>query len=266
MKVLSIFLTAFLLSGCGIPFVQPVATPTSIEMTATISSPTSTPEPVGTATRKAQLAATQTMHVAKTQAVKTEAAQTVLTALAKLSAMIEETKGTSNEVNGLDISQANLVFGPASKTLSSNRYNVKTFDPELNVKNFIANIKFVNPQDISNVSSWDYGLLFRNEYGDDQYRLIFQSDKSWTVMNANTWLNISSGTDENLRIDAGETNEIWLVVIGSKAYLFTNDTFVNAFNVKAKLDPGDVSPATSLETNEAEYTIEFNDFIVWSLP
>jgi len=266
MKALPTFLIAILLSGCGIPFVQTVATPTSIEMTATISSPTSTPEPVGTATRKAQLAATQTMHVAKTQAVKTEAAQTVLTAFAKLSAMIEETKGTSNEVDGLDISQAELVFGPASKTLRSNRYNVKTFDPELDLKNFIATIKFVNPQDTSSVSSWDYGLLFRNEYGDDQYRLIFLSDQSWTVMNANTWLNVSGGTDENLRIELGETNEIWLVVVESRAYLFTNDAFVTAFNVKTKLDPGDVSPATSLEGNEAEYAIEFHDFIVWSLP
>jgi hypothetical protein len=266
MKALPILLIALLLSGCGIPFVQSVATPTNVEMTATISSPTPTQEPVGTATRRAQLAATQTMHVAKTQAVKTEAAETVLTALAKLSAMIEETKGISNEVDGLDISQAELAFGPVSKTISSNRYNVKAFDPELDLKNFITTIKFTNPQDISNVSSWDYGLLFRNKYGDNQYRLIFQSDQSWTLMNASTWLNVSSGTNENLRIGAGETNEIWLIVVESKAYLFTNDAFVQAFNVKAKLDPGDVSPATSLETNKDEYSIEFHDFIVWSLP
>lgn len=262
MKALRLVLISLLLSGCAV--VSSAETPTPvIEQTVTLAStPSLTPTPDRWLTQMAALAATQTAQVGKAQATKTAEAD-------KAASMLEEIRSAASQIEGLDISNATLVFGPASDSLVHKLDNkVRAFNPDLSLKNFITSITFVNPYDTSTTGTWDYGILFRNEHRNKQYRLIILSNQSWTLVDSRTWTHIFSKNDKHLMAKAGEENTIWLIVIDAKAYLFINGTYAECLNASAKLTAGDVSPATGLyRGNETDKkTTKFHDFIVWSLP
>jgi hypothetical protein len=263
MRVLHIVLICFFLSGCGI-MASPTSTPTLIQsQTATlINTPSITSTPDIRGTQRVSLHATLTAQIAKAHATKTEEAN-------KVTRMLDGIKQASNEAEGLDFSKAKLVFGPTSDVLRQNVENtVITFDPGLSLKNFIASIIFVNPYDTSTTGTWDYGILFRNQYRNDQYRLTILSNQSWSLVDAPTWTNVFSRNDKRLTATEGEENTIWLIVVDAKAYLFINGTYIQSLDVSEKLTAGDVSPATGLYYgNKRDRKItRFHNFTVWSLP
>ena len=271
MKALQIVLISLLLLGCGLVSEPVTSTPrmAQVHIATLTSTPSLTPKPDIMATQIAGLAATQTAQVAKAHVARTEEFTAALTVIGKITMALDELKGTSNDFESLDINKAKLVFGPTSKTLRHNLDNtVITYDPSLSLRNFIVSIKFINPYDTSKTGSWDYGILFRNEYENDQYRLTILSNQSWSLVDARTWTNVFSRNDKHLTAIAGEENTIWLVVIDTKAYLFINGTYVQSLDVSAKLTAGDVSPATGLYYGNKtdKKTTKFYDFTVWSLP
>jgi len=177
----------------------------------------------------------------------TEIAKPTSTVIAKAALMIDEIQISANKVDELDFTNAKLVLGPQNGRLVHELGNIViTYDPRLSLKNFIVSMIFVNPYDTSTTGNWDYGILFRNGYANDQYRLTVLSNQSWTLVNAKTWENIFSSKDKNLNAKAGESNTIWIIVIDAKAYLFINGTYIRSLNVSAKLKAGDVSVGTGL--------------------
>jgi len=273
MKALYIFLISLLLSGCGLSPEQFTATAiiaqAQTQTAAPTNTPSLTPQPNLTATKKANQAATQTMRASNAGATLTEIAKPTLTAVSKAAMMLDEIKNVSKDVGGLDISKARLVYGPTDNTLVHELNNVViTYNPELSIKNFVVSIKFINPYDTSSTGKWDYGILFRNKYGDNQYRLIVLSNQSWTLYNSDTRAYIFSSNDKNIKAKAGEENTIWLIAIDTKAYLFINGVYIKSLDVSAKLTPGDISPATGLYYGNVKEkrTTEYQDFTVWSLP
>ena len=271
MKVLLIVLISLVLSGCGIASGPVISTPTipSTPTTVLTSAPSLTPKPDLAATKIAILAITQTAQINRHNAISTENAKFALTTISKIEMALEEVKATSNEVEELDISKEKLVYGPKDYILRHDLENtVITFDPGLSLKNFIVSINFVNPYDTSAIGTWDYGILFRNKYKNDQYRLTILSNQSWSLVNAPTWRNIFSKNDKHLTATAGEENTIWLIVLNTKAYLFINGKYTHSLDVRARLNEGDVSPATGLYYGNKTYKkmTEFHDFMVWSLP
>lgn len=210
----------------------------------------------------ALLAPTRTLQAARFQATQTEEAN-------KAAAILEQIKQASREAEDLAIRNARLVYGPANASLTHHVDNtITTFDPNLRLKNFVASITFVNPYDTATTGRWDYGILFRNNYSNDQYRLTILSNQSWTLVDASTWTDIFSRNDKHILPEAGEENTIWLVVIDTKAYLFINRTYIQSLEVGAKLSAGDISPAIGLYygNETASKITKFRDFVVWSLP
>lgn len=266
MKAFHIILTGVLLFACGLLPAPIAATPTMSPIPT--STPSLTPSPDPAATQKAILAMTQTAYLENIHVKSTKRAKPASTAIGTLSAVLEETINTSNDIKDLDISEAELVFGPVNNSIKSFLdERIATYDTGLTLMNFILAVTFVNPLDTSSANSWDYGIFFRNSHGNDQYRLMIRADGSWSLINANTWLNISRGKDENLNTMAGESNSIWLVVIDEKAFLFINYIYLKTLGVRAKLTAGDISLATGFEPDKkTSYNIEFRDFTVWSLP
>lgn len=273
MKAFYIVLICLLLAGCGLPPEQitetAMAAQTQTQKAVGTSTPSATPQPNLTATNQAIRAATQTMQVFNARVKLTEFAKPTATAIAKAGLMLEEIQTAANEVDKIDLSRAKLVFGPTNDNLIHALYDIVIVDdPRLIVKNFVMNIKFINPYDTSTTGNWDYGILFRNRYGNDQYRLIVVSNQAWSLYNAESDQYIYSSNDKNINRKAGEENTIWLIVIETKAYLFINGVYTKTLDVSARLISGDVSPATGLfygNLKEKRIT-EYQDFTVWSLP
>ncbi len=264
MKAFRIVLLSLLLAGCGLVpgLATPTPTPEPTRTATPTSTPTLTPTPDMARTQIAQLGAKQTEQAATARARRTEEANRAVS-------IMEEIKKTSAEIEGLDISGAKLVYGPAKASLVHELDNkVKTFNPDLSLKNFITSVTFINPYETAKTGNWDYGILFRSVGHNNQYRLTILSNRSWTLVDAKSWTRIYSKNDKTILAKAGEENTIWLVVIDKKAYLFINGTYAQTLDVSKILKAGDILPATGLYLgNEKSRKItKFYDFFVWSLP
>ncbi len=264
MKALRLILISLLLAGCGIVpgLATATLTPAPTRTATPTSTPSHTPTPDVVKTRIAAFAATKTEEAATVNAIQTEGAN-------QAAVILDEIKKASTPIEGLDFSGAKLAYGPANASLVHEVDNtVAVFAPYLSLKNFITSATFINPYETSKTGTWDYGILFRSGYGNDQYRLTILSNRSWSLVDANTWANIYSKNDKNILAKAGEENMIWLVVIDKKAYLFINGTYTQALDVGKILKAGDVLPATGLYAGneKARKTTKFYDFFVWSLP
>ncbi len=203
MKVLYLVLTCSLLIGCGLSPEQltttVVAAQTLTQKAVQTNTPSSTPQPNLTETKKANQAATQTERASKAQATQTEIAKPTLTAVAKAAMTFDKLKNASIEANSFDFSKAKLVYGPSNDTLVHELNNeVIVYNPRLSLRNFIVSIRFINPYDTSGAGKWDYGILFRNQYGNNQYRFVVFSNQSWTLLNSDTQTYIFSSNDKNL--------------------------------------------------------------------
>lgn len=273
MKVVYLVLTCSLLIGCGLSPEQltttAVAAQTLTQKAVKTATQSPTPQPNLTETKKANQAATQTKRASNAQATRTEIAKPTLTAVAKAAMTLNEIKNTAVGANSFDFSKAKLVYGPSDNTLVHELNNqVIVYNPRLSLRNFIVSIRYINPYDTSGTGKWDYGILFRNQYGNNQYRFIVLSNQSWTLINSDTQTYIFSSNDKNLKAKAGEENMIWLIAIDTKVYLFINGIFTKSLDITAKPNMGDISPASGLfYGNLIEKRItEYEDFMVWSLP
>lgn len=273
MKAMYITLTCLLLIGCGLSPEQvsetAIAAQTQTQKAAPTNTPSATPRPNLTETQKAILAPTQTMRAANARARLTELAQPTATSIAKAILLLKEIQGAANNADKLDLNKAKLIFGPTDDTLTHALNDFVIVDnPGVVVKNFVVNIRFINPYSTSTTGKWDYGILFRNKYGNDQYRLVFLSNQSWTLRNEEKDTYIYTSNDKNIKAKAGEENIIWLIAIDEKAYLFINGTYTKALDIGISPAQGDISPATGLYVgNLTDRRItEYKDFTIWSLP
>ena len=263
MKPLYALLICVILSGCGV--MAPSPTPTIVPT----KTATSTPEPDLTATAQVNQAATQTQARESINATTTHRAIPTVTARAYVDNMLAEiTAAAASEVIGVDFSQAKLIFGAASdKLVQNNDKYVEVFSPRLSLKNFVARITFINPYDTATVGNWDYGLFFRNNHKDVQYRLVILSNQTWTLIDSKAKSYVDSNSSKELTINGGEKNTIWLIVVNDMTHLFINGVFVKSMPVK-NLVSGDITPATGIYYGNAksQKDTEFRDFVVWSLP
>lgn len=273
MKSLYIILMCSFLIGCGLSPEQLTATTiarqTLTQKAVQTSTPSPAPQPNLTETKKAIQIATQTKRASKTQAAKTERAIPTLTAVAEAAMTLDKIKNASMEADSFDISGAKLVYGPKDNMLVHQLNNkVIVHNSNLSLRNFIVNIRFINPYDTSGTGKWDYGILFRNKYGNNQYRFVVFSNQSWTLLNSDTQTYIFSSNDKDLNAKAEEENLIWLIAIDKKVYLFINGIYTKSLDISAEPNMGDISPASGLFYGNLieKRTTEYKDFMIWSLP
>jgi hypothetical protein len=232
---------------------------------------TLTPQPNLTATAKADKAATQTRMIDNARATLTKVAGPTATAAAEVAntlTTIVAAAAETGDVDGVDFSKAERVFGPSAFSLmqKTDKY-VEVFSPNLSVENFIVSITFVNPFDTSTTGNWDYGIFFRDADGEAQYRLVILSNQTWTLIDSKTKRYVDSNASGSITSKGGEENTIWLIVSNEKAYLFINSVYMKSLNVSRVLS-GDIMPATGVYYGnaKAQKKTNFHDFVVWSLP
>lgn len=167
---------------------------------------------------------------------------------------------------------AQLIYGAQDGELTHNADddNVETFEASIDVRDFIAIATFFNPFPTS-TGTWDFGFTFRDQYGNDQYRLIVTSEKHWSLRNhtgSSSGSLINEGDLSNLDTTIDGSNTIWLYSQGDQGFLYLNGEFVSGLDLSARTNSGDISVGTGFfSDNEITgNSTRYEEFTVWEIP
>jgi len=163
-----------------------------------------------------------------------------------------------------------VVFGPRSgRILHREDGTVKTHSTGLGLRNFVVEVKFVNPYAPS-TNPWDYGLMFRYADNRQQYRLSILSDKSWAFVNYignPTGIVLAEGIISDLDIREGGSNHIRVVALEDSGWFYVNGEFISELDLSSQYSGGIMIATGFIEGNQVTGKLtEYRDFTVWSLP
>ena len=164
-----------------------------------------------------------------------------------------------------------LLFGPKSGYLTHNAGDDKIVYELIsgNLKNFIVEVRFVNPYSASE-GTWDVGIIFRAT-GNGQFRLVINSDGDWSLYNIKEDLSvpaIAEGTIPALDTNPDGSNWIRLICQNGWGVFYVNGTIMDELDLSAWMDPGDIWVATGMLKGDeinGKSTV-YQDFTVWSIP
>lgn len=163
-----------------------------------------------------------------------------------------------------------VIFGPEDgRLLHQLDDTAEAYHAGVNLDNFILRATLGNPFSTSS-GPWDTGLLFRQTGGNNEMRLVINSDGSWS-------LNDRRGSEDNfiqegdvgdiLETGSNGRNQIILVAQGERGYFFLNETFVALLDLSSRTSFGDVAVATgfySEDEQEGAFTL-YEAFTIWDL-
>lgn len=137
------------------------------------------------------------------------------------------------------------------------------------LKDFILEVTFNNPYS-SSVHPFDFGLLFRHNGGNDQYRLLVDSDSYWRLSNHNGGteeLIIDDGFVANLKTGAYMKNSILIIVRDRIGLFYVNNRFVAKLDLSDRLNQGSIEIATGFLNGheKAGYSTGFEKLSVYKL-
>ncbi len=163
-----------------------------------------------------------------------------------------------------------FVFGPQDGNLPHEADDLVEIEyASVSLRDFIVTATFQNPYS-SSTGSWNYGFLFRDEYGNNQYRLIISSTNWWSLRNhvdSTEGTTIQEGELPNLDVTDAAFNTIWLYCSGDYGELHVNGEFISSFDLSARQNFGDVSVGTGFY-NDSEisgYSTDYFEFTVWEI-
>lgn len=181
----------------------------------------------------------------------------------------DEVDGKSTPYKDFNIWQTNLTPESGSLVHDQDGY-IEEYGPESQYTNFIATVTFTNPYGTS-TGNFDYGFMFRNLGGNDQFRLPIAENSGWELAfhsGETEGVQVGSGVISNLRTGAGESNDFILIALEEKGWLFCNGSLVSELDLSSSLAEGTVVAASGLYTgNEIPgYTTDFSNFVIIPLP
>ena len=125
---------------------------------------------------------------------------------------------------------------------------------------------------------WSYGFEFRN--GEGMGYIVFNSRPGssfnwelkyrWDALESSSASQITSGKASNLKLNAGDSNKLGLMVIDDIGVLYLNDQKVNELNLTSITGSGTNAIGAGFYSGEEDWEsdgtrTEFEDFSVWSL-
>lgn len=159
------------------------------------------------------------------------------------------------------------LYGPGGGSLEhSDDGFVETFNAGVEVVDFIVTATFENPYAL-NTGSWDFGFLLRNEGGNNQFRLIIESDRGWAFINQNEDEEDRRGSGNVTSLDTspGGSNAVTVIGIGDWGAFFVNDEFVATLDMSGRITAADITLATNIVRGnavEGAFT-RFSNFAVY---
>ena len=149
-----------------------------------------------------------------------------------------------------------LAFGPG--TLAVERVGVDAPD-------FYARVEFENPTPAT-LDAWDFGLGFRDRGGEEQLRLVVDSDGRWFLKDGVGPV-LAQGVLVDIDSRPGGSNIIELVASGQTGFFAFNERLVSALDLSARVQGGDLFAGAGFFTEDAPSpgTTRFRGLEVWSL-
>ncbi|MEN6436914.1 MAG: serine/threonine-protein kinase [Anaerolineaceae bacterium] len=180
-----------------------------------------------------------------------------------------------NEINGYSTYYSNfevwrLDMTPQSGSLihDSDEY-IEEFGTEDYITDFIMVADFTNPYSTS-VGNFDCGFMFRNQGGNEQFRLVISQSQSWELTNnaADSTSVITSSTLTNMNTNDSGTNEFSVVALGDKGWFYSNQYLVSSLDLSSRMDAGTNRIATGMYLDDEipGYSTGYSNFIVIPLP
>ncbi len=269
------------------------ATGTAIAVASFTKTPTPsrtfTPTRTATPTRTHTLTPTRTLtptpNRTQTVAVITRTAQARALALTATRAAIRTATArvptlnrTATAIAALPapVPGARLVFEPSNGRLShtpdDGQVTVRQAST-LDLSNLVVEARFYTPY---TDQLWSHGFFFRRA-ADQQYRFIFDSNRRYALIysfrqNSNADWEFVTVTSGNLpataNLGTGSSNLVRLVVQGSQATFFMNNSRVAVLDVSRYQGSGAVQIGTGFYTGseKAGASTRYERFTIWSLP
>jgi hypothetical protein len=140
---------------------------------------------------------------------------------------------------------------------------IASYSANVNVKNAIISVRFHNAEKKLGY----FGIMFRDQYSDKQYRLYIDYLGSW---NYGYGTATYSGGSLQGRLDrtVGGFNDLLLIVQDETALFFMNGDYITKLNVKRVMESGDVSLIAGMYSNQktSGQVTDFDHFTIWELP
>ena len=135
---------------------------------------------------------------------------------------------------------------------------------ESSIRNFSIFVDFEVPYE-AGVGDWNFGFMFRNtQDGNLSYVALTQDGSYFHYLRiAGSDRLISTGPIDNMRLSAGSVNNVTLVVIEDRGWLFVNFDYVTDLDIGGSRTRGDLAIATGLLTGSEVpgYSTRFNNVI-----
>jgi serine/threonine protein kinase len=167
--------------------------------------------------------------------------------------------------------EAGLVFGPKSGRIPHKAESsyIETINSSMGLRSFILEVTFLVPYP-STEAPWDFGVIFREAGPNIEYRLLFNSDKSWLfIMTSGSPAGkiVLQGTIDNMNTAEGDANKIRLYAEGNQGWFFVNDQFVSALDLSKQYSGAIMIGIGFHKGSEVTGKLtEYQDFSIWSLP
>jgi len=224
-----------------------------------------------TETKVAQIAyeATTAQHATEQAFAETQKAMSAQ-ATASAEAAYQATQQYLNSIDGIidKTLKTSPMYGPKNgNLLMDDDGNATTSPSDVSVKNFIAEVYFTPPYELSR-GSWDIGLFFRDGGRNNEYRLAIQSDGSWSLINRNGSNSdvVQKGTLNNLNYGTTSTNHVLLAAINHEGYFYLNGTLIAELDLSARMNSGKIAPACDIYSgNSIDGTlVRYENFSIWN--
>ena len=166
---------------------------------------------------------------------------------------------------------AGLVFGPKSGRIPHKAENayIETINASVGLRSFIAEVTFFVPYPATE-APWDFGIIFREAGPNIEYRLLFNSDKSWVFSlhsGSPNGKDILTGTIDDLNTEAGSPNKIRLYAEGDQGWFFVNDQFISELDLSKQYSGAIMIGIGFHEGSEVTGKLtDYKDFSIWSIP
>jgi hypothetical protein len=154
--------------------------------------------------------------------------------------------------------------GPFSGDLAFGPDRLAVERAGVDLPDFYARIVFDNPDPTR--EPWDFGLGFRDNGDDEQFRLVVDSDGNWFFKEAGGPV-IAAGNVVDVDTSPGSSNIIEIVAAGDTGFFAFNERLVDTLDLSARPDGGDLFAGAGFFTEDAvaEGTTTYRDFEIWSL-
>jgi hypothetical protein len=194
----------------------------------------------------------------------TETAQVQSTATAE--AQVTATASSAFSVITDYKNKANLVYELSTYSLEhKDDDQVRTKRTDIECKNFLIDITFENPYDLS-VGDWDYGFMFRHTGSNDQFRFYITSYGVWSIENWEDGYISSVSGEVEINVNNDEKNHIEFLAEDDIGYIFINNRFITQVDLSERNFSGDILIGTGFFNNHEVdgYSTVFTDLTIYS--